>query len=103
MWSSSAIVVPVVIGALGSVSRDFEESLHLLAWRSGLYLTVVEEITTMLFTSTVTFVPCSTYKLQCKLMHIANILLEQYTVTEAKILALHKQANINKIVYSTEW
>ena len=30
MWLSSAIVVPVVIGALGSVPRDLEESLHLI-------------------------------------------------------------------------
>jgi len=31
MWSSAAIVVPVVIGALGSVSRDLEESLVLIS------------------------------------------------------------------------
>ena len=30
MWSSATIVVPVVIGALGSVPRDLEESLFLI-------------------------------------------------------------------------
>ena len=30
MWSSAAIVVPVVIGALGSVPKDPEECLNLI-------------------------------------------------------------------------
>ena len=30
MWSSAVIVVPVVIGALGSVPRELEEFLNLI-------------------------------------------------------------------------
>ena len=30
MWSSAAIVVPVVIGALGSVPKDPEKCLNLI-------------------------------------------------------------------------